>query len=551
MTASPDPPAAPPPDDDGLPLPFIHLALDGREGNVYRLAERRTRSEFGPTGGPRKKGQPGVVYWRWDVGVRWRDGDPDVEAYREQALRFRAALRRSSGEADQRAADEHDPPPDDGLAWVEHDGLAWIGGVDWFGGEHDLDLVRWVRNGGILTAAEETIARALEARLADIRGRGFRALGKRYPIEPGLVDRLVVSPDTRKPPPGAFRGTAVRRRKSTRKTVLPHSPDGLYQMANLRNHGTRNLGQVGLGVPDWRLRPDGAALVGHVNNVPVGMIEFDDGDLSPDQARRLVEALGPRTLKTMIGVSKLIYELARGKPLYAPHTVTLRLIALAAGLRPDKHRGFAPETLEAIAADLKACTKILTYGAPDAPDKKTGRTASGWIAPLLTIPAIKARPSDPLEGEFDVLLGKNWAAAMLARFDVVQIPPGLLQLHSNNDAQVLKLGWYYTTLFRERMTRGPGRPPTVRGVARAACLDVDEDHMSRWLVRFTGWHARLVQLGVIGSYTITPPDGNPAPGEVFAQATVAVTAPEAIALVYDGPRRRAQERRAPRRRRRA
>ncbi|MEK7217189.1 MAG: hypothetical protein AAB289_16520, partial [Chloroflexota bacterium] len=240
--------------------------------------------------------------------------------------------------------------------------------------------------------------------------------------------------------PGASPLVLAAPRKSTRKMTLPWT-GGNFLVPNIYNHGTRVMGQLVAGAGDWSRAQGQNALVATLDGRNlVGMIDLTYGE---DAARRVIDALRPRALKTLVAVSRLLYERTHGQPLNTSATLNVREIALATGHNPDGWRKISPEVLTAISSDLRALSQIMTYAADGEFDPKHRRHPSGWIAPLLQITAVHvAHPladGDTSVYEFDAMLGRNWVQAMKERFGVVQIPPGFMQL---NDQETLLAWWY-------------------------------------------------------------------------------------------------------------
>ncbi|MCX6022423.1 MAG: hypothetical protein NTZ05_11980, partial [Chloroflexi bacterium] len=174
-------------------------------------------------------------------------------------------------------------------------------------GDRDGGLVISRYYGVTLTAATPELYEQLEAALDRIRERGFVMEDGRHsapPPElltatppddiPGLADAVRSLsarnglPEPAKPP-----------RKSNRKASLPWN-EGLFLVPNIGNHGTRHLGLLAAGAGTWMDAPDGAAKLAILDGRGVvGMVELTDGE---DGARRIFDALGPRTLKTLVGL---------------------------------------------------------------------------------------------------------------------------------------------------------------------------------------------------------------------------------------------------------
>ena len=204
---------------------------------------------------------------------------------------------------------------------------------------------------------------------------------------------------------GAPHGTAPRR--SNRKIQALSFPNGLLPVPNILNHGTRHLGQMLSGGAEWTTDPEHQAMLATINGRTVGMIEFGIG--GEDEAGRIIDALGPRSLKCMVAISGLIYDKTRGSLVNHGATLTVGEIARAMGYKPNVARAIDTDITLRIAAELRGLTKIMTWGADRPYDKKAMRVPSGWIAPLLVILAVHVEQAG-LDGttvpiEFDAVLG--------------------------------------------------------------------------------------------------------------------------------------------------
>jgi len=330
-------------------------------------------------------------------------------------------------------------------------------------------------------------------------------------------------------------------RPSNRKINRPWTAESLYLMPNNGNHGTRNLGLMASNRDLWVSAPTGGyqALI---NGAIVGMVELTD----ERALQQLTNTLSPRTMQTMVAITRLLWEKSSHKPLNFVATCTLGEIARAMGYKAGRGRKIDPEIRLGISHDIRALTQIKSYGADGAYDKRTRRWPSGWLAPLLSMSAVHVQTDllgENVPYEFDLMLGRNWAET-LEHYDVIQVAPGFLEL--KEDAPI-KLGWFYTTAFRDRMTKSKS---TVRRSITTLCDEARIDpgsvkHRGRFLDRLDNWHDQLQRQGVIGSYDRRPGgDTSAAPSEVFTRGEYAVTPPAAIRKAYDEPRQKAERRRA-------
>jgi hypothetical protein len=332
-------------------------------------------------------------------------------------------------------------------------------------------------------------------------------------------------------------------RKPNRKVILPYSTGELLLMPNIQLHGTRNLGHVLAGDPEWVYDPNQGAMVARTTTGTVGMIDLSNG-MDEEGARRIINALAPRALQTIVAVSKLVYEKTAGMPINQVATLNVREIAIACGKKPDSSRKIDPDTLRRIGMDLRAASSILTWGADGPRDPKQRSRQSGWVSPILHITAVHVEQigldGDPIPYEFDVLLGRNWAAAIKEHYDVVQIAPGFMQLNPAREDQAIRLAWYYLTDFRYRMRRGPRRnPPSIKDMVAEARLQWDSQNLRRSLGRLHKAHERLAELEIIGTFERTPSievdNDNRSEwnaSRVYEQGSYRVEAPAAILKAY-------------------
>src|SRR5215210_1482003 len=142
-----------------------------------------------------------------------------------------------------------------------------------------------------------------------------------------LADALEAQPGQRGPRP------------STRKIQVPWDPETLYPAPNLQGNGTRNLGRAASGDVKWRQVQDGSggmlALVGDQAIARVDLTPGREGEALRDILTRVVS---PRALKTMVGISRLVWEKTNRKPLNQVTTVTPGELARAAGYEPGEDR---------------------------------------------------------------------------------------------------------------------------------------------------------------------------------------------------------------------
>jgi hypothetical protein len=337
-----------------------------------------------------------------------------------------------------------------------------------------------------------------------------------------------------------------RGRTNNRKITLPVSDGGLYEMPNIQNHGTRNLGLTVAGVADVREGRDGAPQA-FVNGQVAAV--FDLG--AEEGFTELVRHLNPRTIKTMIAVSQLIWEKTDHQPLLRAANLRTSEVAQAAGYKPSRNRQLDPDIILNVARDLRTLSAVRTWAADGTWDKKTRTRPGGWMAYLLSISAIHQQP-DPDSGvmlpyEFDALMGRNWAEAA-NRYQMVQVPPGFMNL----EGPEILLGFYYVIGFRYRMTKdrtGITRPITT--ICAEAGIDPgDSKHRARFLGRLERWHKRLAAEGVIGHYERRPAfvagraehGAEMSPGDIFDQGEYAVTPPRPVIDAYAKPRTKAAQR---------
>lgn len=399
--------------------------------------------------------------------------------------------------------------------------------------------------------APEAMIRAVEEYSASLTADVARALAANESMRQRLIEiaELVakLAAETPERPP----------RKSNRKTELPWADETLFPVANILNQGTRIVGLLVSGAADnWTTDANRNAKMAQMDGKSVGMIDLSSVG-GEDEAARIIDALDPRTLKTMVAITRLIFERTKGQPINVPATVTIREVAVAAGYKPSTNRYIDPKILRRLAADLNALTKIQTFAADGPYDPKTKRAPSGWIAPLLNITAIHVEQDgfygEKLAYEFDAMLGRPYAEAIKERYDVVQIAPAFLQLNPAEDEQAIRLAWYYLTGFRYRMTKATTASLIpIRRLCDDARLKVDTVNLSRFLGRLEGWHKRLHELGVIGDYErVDGPAANAAPRKIFAEGAYRVEPPPAILTAYKEHQARAlareqKARRAPR-----
>lgn len=349
------------------------------------------------------------------------------------------------------------------------------------------------------------------------------------------VERMKATPST------ALRATS---RRNNRKITRPW-PDGtLFPTPNLQNNGTRNLANALSGGVAWTIGQSGAAeLLAVRGGQPICRIDLTPGTEAAERA--LLEALGPRAIKTMVATSRLIYEKTNRAPINRGTTLSVAEVARAMGYEPGPNRTIKPEILQHIGADLRALSKIMTYAADGPWDPKRKSRPSSWVAPLIVVGAVHVTQEGPdgtlLPYEFDVMLGRNWAQAF-AQTDLLQVAPNFMELDEPN---TIRLAWFYLTEFRYAMTKAKaGLSRKIPALCDAAGIDPGTaTHRGRFLVRLEGWHGELQKQGVIGFYRRTPGlDTDRSPSEIFAEAEYLVRPPQSILDVYSAPREKALER---------
>ncbi len=338
-------------------------------------------------------------------------------------------------------------------------------------------------------------------------------------------------------------------RKHNRKVTLSYDIDSLLQVPNIQGHGTRHLGQVIAGGAEWEHDANRQAMLASIDGSPVGMIDLTAGDKAG--AERLIGALGPRALQTVVATSKLVYEKTKGMPINQVATLDVREVATALRKKPDRWRKIDPDTLRRIGADLRAASRIQTWGADGPWDPKRHSARSGWVAPILHITAVHIEQlsldGEAIPYEFDVLLGRNWATAIKEQYDVMQIAPGFMELDPSTENQVIRLAWYYCTEFRYAMRKGRKKSPSsIPEIIRLARLEWDTNNLKRSLTRLDKAHHRLAELQIIGTFARTPAfgveDDNRTgwpPRKVYEQGAYQVEPPAAILQAYDEQRQKA------------
>ena len=337
--------------------------------------------------------------------------------------------------------------------------------------------------------------------------------------------------------------TEQRSRPSTRKIETPWDPDTLYPTPNLQGNGTRNLGRIASGDVAWTYDPNGAgSMLALVGESAIGRVDLSPGREGDALKSILEHVASPRALKTIVGVSRLVWEKTERKPLNRIATVTLGELARAAGYEPGPDRNVKAEIRQRLGKELRALCAITTWASDGPYDKKTRKRPMEWVAPLLSISAVLLEQLTADEGpvpvELDVMLGRNWAAAYSAT-DLVQIAPGFMKLHDDN---VIRLGWFYQTEFRYRMTAARTTVKrTISSLCEEAVIDPGETkHRGRFLERLDKWHAELLDLNVIGAYGRTPSMGSDTtPGAAWARGMYTVRPPKSIMEAYADTRAKA------------
>jgi hypothetical protein len=348
------------------------------------------------------------------------------------------------------------------------------------------------------------------------------------------------------PAPGAASPTGPRTRATNRKIELPWPEGSLFPVPNVQNHGVRNLAHIIARDVRWQPDPGGGrGEVAVLDGKAIGRIDFTPSQEGAE--RKLLDLLGPRAIKTMVVTSRLIIEGTNRSPLN--HAATLRVgeIARAMGYKVGRDRKIDPEIIRRVAGDVYMLSKVETWAADGPYDPKTKQYRSGWVAPLIAITAVHAQQlameGPPLPFEFDAMLGRNWAQALLDS-DLLQIAPGLMDLHDEN---VIRLAWYYLTEFRYRMTkRTPGAARKIAALCAEARIDAGQPkHRGRFLERLEGWHVQLADKGVIGTYARAPTPGEVkqdnawTPARIFAEGEYHVEPPPAILEAYQPARQHA------------
>jgi len=335
-------------------------------------------------------------------------------------------------------------------------------------------------------------------------------------------------------------------RPSTRKIQIPWEHGTLYPAPNLQGNGTRNLGRTVSGDVIWSDDQSGSGgMLALVGDQQIARVDLTPGREGEALRSILTQVMSPRTLKTMVGISRLVWERTDRKPLNRGVTVRLGELARAAGYVPGDDRHIKVEIRHRLGLELRALCSISTWAADGPYDTKARMHKGAWAAKLLYIPAIHldqlTADSGPIPDELDVMLGRNWAEAY-ANTDLVQIAPGFMKLHDEN---VIRLGWYYQTEFRYRMTK---QRVTVERSIRSLCAEAGIDtgeskHRGRFLERLDKWHAELLVAGVIGGHRRAPGIGEDVPpGEVFARGEYMVRPPTPILEAYKDARAKAAKR---------
>jgi hypothetical protein len=343
----------------------------------------------------------------------------------------------------------------------------------------------------------------------------------------------------------------ARPRGSNRKIELPWTEESPFPMPNLQNHGTRNLATVLSGDAQWVADPARAqSRLAIVQGQPIGQIDFTPECEAGERA--LLDHLSPGAIKAMVATSRLIFERTNHMPLNQGVTLRVGEIARAMGYRVDRSRHIDPAILRRVAGYVHVLSRTRTWAADGPYDPKTQRwTSSGWVAPLIAIGAVHVAQlalddSLPLPYEFDAMLGRNWAQALMDS-DLLQLAPGFMELTEEN---AIRLGWYYLTEFRYRMTkREPGTTRKVPALCAEARIDPGlPKHRGRFLERLEKWHEMLADVGVTGPYQRAPSAAEVknapnrwTPAKLYAEAEYHVSPPPAILEAYSNARQKRLE----------
>jgi hypothetical protein len=216
-------------------------------------------------------------------------------------------------------------------------------------------------------------------------------------------------------------------------------------------------------------------------------------------------------------------------------------VARVAGYTAGADRKIKPEILDRIRWDIWGLARVQVWGADGPYDKSRGLYPTGWIRPLLFLRKDQIEPPTvqhpPLFHAFNVTLGYQWAHQYTS-YDVLQVPRGFLELREDGP---IRLGWFYVTAFRHRMTKDtPGvRRQITRLYADAGLTPPTIKHLGQFLARLECWHEELEERGVIGAYMRTPPVGTTrTPMDVYRIGAYEVQPPAAVQGAYREQSRR-------------
>jgi hypothetical protein len=364
-----------------------------------------------------------------------------------------------------------------------------------------------------------------------------------------------------RPARGAAKGEAAR----------PSDAEVIYPVPLVLAYGTRNLGRVLAGEATWTdVEADGCRYavleVERVGQIYCRFrpakwnmrdIESRNQQMTKSGAE-IIEHLGPGALKTMVAVSRLMFEKAVRDEGDEKHEAVLGLreVAVAAGYRANNRtRCIERGTLERVRLDLEALKRIWIDAAtePASRAEKRAPIDREWALPFLSTFDACRWGSGPggtrVPRAYRTALSYTWEEAPFDRSHIAQIPAGFVDLDPVREGQAIKIAWHYLMRFRERMSRTGNKQETVRIrdlCAQAGIDPGDKKNQGRFLKRLEAWHARLRDLGVIGAYNRVAPEGA-GPAVVFARGSYVVERPPGIRRAYDAARDNARQDAAARR----
>ncbi len=221
-------------------------------------------------------------------------------------------------------------------------------------------------------------------------------------------------------------------------------------------------------------------------------------------------------LKTLLALPALFFDHNPEARYNAVYETTIPDLMRYMGYKAHKRGGFDREDQERVWRAIRWLSR-LWIPAITAHTRKGQRLVTGegtWYSPVIVIQGIQEGPHGlQLPQAIRYSLGREFHAYYSGEADkntrMARLSPRIMELHSKNDLNPLRLAVYYAGQFRINKQGGKYGSATVRvrygHLLEQSGVPIDTKNPKRQFERVTGWHGELAHKEIIGNFEYVDP----------------------------------------------